>query len=101
MLKSLIAKPAEIANVFATSAYQIDGVKKVYYKQTEENIVYIWTVVKKDDLSLRSKVYEVESALYEQFPKTRFDFYVITLERSQRKDIKEIIPRGFSLITKE
>lgn len=95
----LVDSDSQPSKVFAAKVYGVPGVQSVYCKIGDDQVVYLWTVVKADVYELREQIYGIEAEMYDLFPLARFDFLVLTLERLKKKNVRSHLPSGFVRLT--
>lgn len=92
---------SEVTITFANEVYRIDGVSAILAKEEEDHVIHLWTVVEREDASLRDQVYSAQLRVYDLYPDAQLDFLVLTAEPSTVTNLETLIPRGFSLIKRE
>ncbi|MBI4312007.1 MAG: hypothetical protein HY681_09515 [Chloroflexi bacterium] len=97
----LTTEPAAVAEAFAARVYQLLGVEGVYFWTDAGQTTHLWTVVGRDDLALRERIYRIEAQLYNRFPGARLDFFVLTRDRLEDGGQDYKLATGFSLVRKE
>ena len=84
--------------VFSQRVHKYSFVDRVYGYVDSDKSVHLWTALSTDNRGDRGQIYEEQGKMYEDYPDTRFDFFVLCVPRL-KKPLSETIPSSFNVLS--